>query len=626
MILVGLFGLLIRAQAQGTGSTNKDEIRQYKLSALQSQYEGDKNTAGHYLNKIAFVYWEKQDLEKAAHYFEQSLRLSVASTNDMATAMIGSNLASIYQQAGEYDKSIKQLENTTKIYAKLRKKSEEARTYVNLGKVYQNAKKHQFSVEAYEKGLRIANTINEQMLISTCYEGLAESYEKLGNHSKSAQYYKKYAHSARSAPGYGLHSYDRAKVEEAELWIRTMEKEKRTREQQLQEALSAVRNISEEKGEIELVKDEQAGKIALLEQDKLVKDLALKEHELKLQNHRIIIYLGTLGVASVILVTVILYFNYRNTKKSRKQLEVRNTEILRQNEEIESQKMELQGLFGVLEEKNLKITGSINYAKRIQDAILPNDADFKQALPQSFIFYKPRDIVSGDFYWINEKDFKPVFTTKYVGSEEMSILKGFESEKVIVTAVDCTGHGVPGAFMSMIGVNLLNEIVTVRNVSEPDKILNELHKGIRKALHQKETANRDGMDIAVCCHDKKNKVLEYSGAKNPLIYIQDGKLNLLRADRKTIGGMQREKQRLFKKQIIPLTSPVTAYIFSDGYQDQFGGPQGKKFTQKRMRDIFQRIYDKPFDKQHEILEETLENWQGKEERIDDILILGFRVE
>jgi len=619
------WSFLMPCLLQAQESLNKEEIRQYKLSALQSQYEGDKNTAGHYLNRIAFVYWEKKDLTKAAHYFEQSIRLSTATGNEATTAMLASNLASIYREAGKYQKAIQYLEKTIQIHIQSRQKEKVAQGLFNLGNVYQETKNYKKAVEIYEKGLRVAQVVHKEMLISAYYEALAESYEKLKKPSKSAKYYKLYAHSARATPNYGMHSYDKAKVEEAELWIRTMEEEKRKQEEELAAALDEVRSISEQKGEIELLREEQAHKIKALEKDKLVKELALKEHALKLENNRIITYAVAIGGTLAILLVGVLWVAYQSGQQSRRQLEIRNVEILRQNKEIESRKYELQGVLDVLENKNLKITASINYAKRIQDATLPKEVDFKKALPDSFVLYKPRDVVSGDFYWITEKDFRPVFTSKWVNGEEISILKGFESEKVIFTAVDCTGHGVPGAFMSMIGVNLLNEIVTVRNLSEPDKILNELHKSIRKALQQKKTANRDGMDMAICCHDKKNNLLEYAGAKNPLICIQDDELKIVRADRKTIGGLQREKQRIFQKQTLSLETPIMAYIFSDGYQDQFGGPQGKKFTQKRLRTTFQEIHKYSLEKQHDMLVQTLKEWQGKEEQIDDILVLGFHL-
>ncbi|MFT5618499.1 MAG: serine phosphatase RsbU (regulator of sigma subunit), partial [Arenicella sp.] len=258
---------------------------------------------------------------------------------------------------------------------------------------------------------------------------------------------------------------------------------------------------------------------------------------------------------------------------------------------------------------NKEITASINYAQRIQNAMLPSLEDIKKELPQSFVFFKPRDIVSGDFYW---------FATK------QDVLG---NRKKIIAAVDCTGHGVPGAFMSTIGIDLLDEIVNLMGISEPDQILNYLHKLVRKALKQDETGNQDGMDMSVCVIDEKRRKLEFAGAKNPLIYIRDGKIHQVDADRCCIGGSIRgeTEERKFTKHIIPLEDhPTEFYIFSDGYQDQFGGRRKRKFMSKRLRNLLFSIHKDSMEEQHYLLGSTLKRWQNTEDQVDDILVVGFR--
>jgi len=274
---------------------------------------------------------------------------------------------------------------------------------------------------------------------------------------------------------------------------------------------------------------------------------------------------------------------------------LRTSEVTEQNEEIKKQN-------SLIEKKNNDITASINYARRIQDAILPTREELDTNLGECFAFLKPRDIISGDFYWCIRKD-----------------------KKTIVAAVDCTGHGVPGAFMSMVGNDLLNEVVSLFGITSPDLILNQMHKGVRKALKQYETKNRDGMDMTICSIDYENKLLEFAGAKNPMVYIQNQEIFVLKGDPMPIGGLQREQERIFTKHSISFQQPITCYMFSDGYQDQFGGVDGKKFMLKYLKNLFLQIHQAPMDTQREILSSTILTWMGSRyKQIDDILIIGFR--
>jgi CheY-like chemotaxis protein len=271
-------------------------------------------------------------------------------------------------------------------------------------------------------------------------------------------------------------------------------------------------------------------------------------------------------------------------------------------ERVDKRTAEIQEQSNIIQAKNQSITESINYAKRIQQAALPRFHEIKGTFANSFVLYKPRDIVSGDFYWFAEKDGKSV-----------------------ITAVDCTGHGVPGAFMSLIGNDLLHSIVEIQGVTSPDEILSLLHLGIQKALRQDESNNRDGMDLAICVVDIENKTMEFAGARNPLIYIKNGELTLLKGDRKTVGGLQKELTLEFTKKTISIEEPTMYYIFSDGYQDQFGGENRQKFMAKKFRNLLLDIHEKNLEEQQEILEKRLSDWMGDSRQIDDILVIGFKI-
>jgi serine phosphatase RsbU (regulator of sigma subunit) len=255
----------------------------------------------------------------------------------------------------------------------------------------------------------------------------------------------------------------------------------------------------------------------------------------------------------------------------------------------------------LLKEKNKKITDSINYAYRIQESILPSDPEIKKQLPQSFIFFQPRDKVSGDFYWLSVID-----------------------KKIIIACVDCTGHGVPGAFMSLIGNTLLNEIINEKKIITPSLILKNLHVEIVKALHQNtdRAQSKDGMDMSLCVIDNEKKEIEFCGAMNPLYIVKENIVSVIKADMKGIGGDSTETE--FTDQVIPIEENMTIYMFTDGYMDQFGGPQNKKFNIQNFKKLLLEIQHLDMPGQEKAIEKRLQDWQGNQKQIDDILVMGIR--
>ncbi|MEH0157446.1 7TM diverse intracellular signaling domain-containing protein [Limibacter armeniacum] len=281
----------------------------------------------------------------------------------------------------------------------------------------------------------------------------------------------------------------------------------------------------------------------------------------------------------------------------------RTEELWQINDELSSTLETVNEQKTLIEKKNMAITSSINYAQRIQQAMLPLKEKIDTHLPEHFILFQPRDIVSGDFYWFEEVNGKSV-----------------------VAVVDCTGHGVPGAFMSLIGNDLLHEIVVIKEITDPGKVLSLLNKGIQQALKQQDTQNRDGMDMTICTVDKQRKELAYAGAKNPLLYVQQGEIQEIKGDRYSIGGYRTEQNMDFTTHTIPLDEKTTCYMFSDGYADQFGGENNQKFMKKRLRNLLWDIHEKPFDVQQRLLEENLKQWMGNtHSQLDDILVMGFKV-
>ncbi|MDX2304419.1 MAG: two-component regulator propeller domain-containing protein [Microscillaceae bacterium] len=351
-------------------------------------------------------------------------------------------------------------------------------------------------------------------------------------------------------------------------------------------------------------------------------------------------------LAYLVLLTVFILLTIRiNTARLRRQKEIlegiveeRTKEIRLQNAELEQQREEILVQSEHLKEanneitkqkvdierKNEDITASINYASRIQDAMLPRMAEIKQAFPDSYILYKPRDIVSGDFYWYTETAMEPRYNKNPAIRGIPSVFDGFNMGKKIIAAVDCTGHGVPGAFMSMVGDAYLNQIIVLEGITQPQLILKELDNQVKRALKQDQTENLDGMDMTVCVVNPNNLTLEFAGAKNPLIYIQDGEIHHIRGDRYGIGGFQMDaSEKVFARHVISIEKPTWVYTFSDGLQDQFGGTKGRKFMIKTMKKIFLDNYQKPMNEQKEILEDALYHWMQGYDQIDDILVIGL---
>jgi serine phosphatase RsbU (regulator of sigma subunit) len=290
--------------------------------------------------------------------------------------------------------------------------------------------------------------------------------------------------------------------------------------------------------------------------------------------------------------------------RSNKNKQKANAIISKQKQLVEDQKAVVEIQKEQVEEKNKNITDSINYARRIQNALLQSENEVKLFLPDYFILFKPKDIVSGDFYWFFEKQ----------GTLYFSV-------------VDCTGHGVPGAFMSMLGMNFLNDILQTEEVPSPAYILNRLSEKVVERLKQKNinSQTKDGMDMALCSLSENKNKLQFSGANNPLIIIRDKQIIEIGGDRIPIGHQGLEEAEEFTTKVTDIQKGDCIYLFSDGYTDQFGGEKGKKFKSKQLYEKLAEINKESMSEQKNILERTFEDWRGNMEQIDDVCIIGIRL-
>ncbi len=303
-----------------------------------------------------------------------------------------------------------------------------------------------------------------------------------------------------------------------------------------------------------------------------------------------------IGIISFLLLVMSAFFIYRfiEKKKDNKLLQSKNESIEKQNTEINSQKEQLQ-------HKNIEITDSINYAKRIQSSVLPSVSFVKNLLPNSFIYFKPKDIVSGDFYWAVQK-----------------------GNFIYFALADCTGHGVPGAMMSMLGSSLLNQIVLNANIELPNEILKQLHYQVVKSLNEniEHRDSKDGMDIALIRIDLSDKKVLYAGAGRPLYVIKNNVLTQYKADKYSIGGIYDAYQITYQLNEISIDEATQLYMFSDGVPDQFGGPKGKKFMTKQLQDILRSTSTLPIEVQFNKFQTTFESWIGDTEQTDDVSLFS----
>jgi serine phosphatase RsbU (regulator of sigma subunit) len=336
--------------------------------------------------------------------------------------------------------------------------------------------------------------------------------------------------------------------------------------------------------------------------EKQMKDIEILKQEkelseLELDRQRYFKNAFIIGFAFILILVFVIYNRYQIKHKA-------NAKLEKQKEEITKQHSKLNIAYDEIEAKNKDILDSIKYAKRIQEAILPIH-DFEKIFGnKGFVYYQPKDIVSGDFYWLEKKE-----------------------NTVLLAAVDCTGHGVPGAFMSIVGFNVLNQAVNEHHLRAPNLILNELNTGVTNTLRQteKESTVRDGMDINLCSINYDTLELNYAGAYNPLWIIRNTEFIELAADKFPIGLFVGQEMSNFKNNVFQLQKGDTLYLFTDGYADQFGGPRGKKFKYQQFKDTLLSIAHMNVTEQKNILEKTILSWKGELEQIDDILVIGIQI-
>jgi serine phosphatase RsbU (regulator of sigma subunit) len=548
--LYNCFGILYDCEGDFT------KALEYHNKALNIRQEiKDKRGISISLNNIACVYGEKGELTKVIEYFTKALDQFTELGDKFGMGTTHNNLGSVYGDMGEYDKSKNEFEMGLKLQIEAGDMIGTASTYNNLGDIALKQNHLQEALAFENKGLALAKQIGALEIQREVEEPLSEIYEKMGDGAKALEHYKAYIAIRDSL----LNKENTRKSVQAEM---SFEFEKK------QATVKA-------------------------EQDK--KDLLEKEQEHKQQ---LVIYFIS-GI--LLLVIAFAFFAYRSYMQKQ-----------RANKELDSRNQKLESAYHIIEEKNREITDSINYAQRIQQAILPSIEAIHKVFPESFVLFKPKDIVSGDFYF-----FAAASANNSSGS-------------VFLAAADCTGHGVPGAFMSMIGSEKLRD--AVQQNTNTGQILGVLNKGIKTSLHQsaEHESTRDGMDIALCAitslGTERGVKVQFSGAYRPMFIIRKGAVEIeeIKATKRAIGGFTEEEKEFIVNEL-SLNRGDIFYIFSDGYADQFGGADGKKLTTRKFKELLLSLKDKPMAEQQKAMDQYLESWRGNREQLDDVLVIGVRI-
>ncbi|MBI3500157.1 MAG: tetratricopeptide repeat protein [Bacteroidetes bacterium] len=537
-------------------------------------------------NNIGIIYRNQGNYPDALKEHFAALKTFEEIGNKNAIATSHNNIGEIYmeqatspltplQKRGElFTDALKEHFASLKIREEIGDKDGIATSHINIGETYLKQGRAKEGKEELQKGLELSKAIGSKERIKESYAGLAEADSAIASRQSAIGNWQ------------GASEHFSSAYNNYKLYI--IYKDSILNEENTKKTVRAQMKF-------EFDKKDAASKA---EQEK--KDAIAAEEKRK---QKIITYSISGGLLLVLLLAFFIFRGYRQKQKANKELADKNTVI-------EEQKK-------IVEEKNKDITDSINYASRIQGALLTSDNFIGKHLKEYFILFKPKDVVSGDFYWAN-----------------------YTAGSFLLCCGDCTGHGVPGAFMSLLNISILNEVTVERKITEPHLILNEAREEIIRALNLEGSAvtQQDGMDCILMSFrfEVSGLKLEYSAANNAPVLIHDGKIIQLEADNMPVGLSER-KHPFTHRAIEPSTinhlalnpdfigKPSTIYLYTDGYADQFGGPKGKKFKYKQLNELLLAISDKGFTEQKEILNKTFDEWKGGMEQVDDVLLIGIRV-
>ncbi len=568
----------------------------------------NKELIANTLNNLGTLHSSMKEYSKAYEYYSKCLKIDEQMGNKIGIAISLHNIGNTYYYRGILEEALEIHLKSLQIHEELSNMRGVAATLMAIGNIYSDMGYYQKAQEYNIRSLEISNRIGMKMLKASSLNNLGILSKKQGNHVEALNYSIESFKIARE-----IGSKDLTKKSTKTLWEVYKNLGKYQDALSMYELhISAKDSLSSEENQKAIIRQEYkyqyekqaaADSIKNIEAQK-VKDAEIlaqktqrnaekreRELEKKRDAQQSYFLVGILTLS--VLFGLFIFNRFRLTKKQRDIIDV-------QKREVEAQKEKVDEAFEQLEEKNTEILDSINYAKRIQSAILPPDKLVKEYLPDSFVLYKPKDIVAGDFYWCEP-----------------------QKDRVLFAAADCTGHGVPGAMVSVVCNNGLNRSVREYGLTEPGDILSKTREIVISEFEKSEEEVKDGMDVALC--SLEGNTLKYAGAHNPLWVIRAGakEVEEIKAHKQPIGKYTEPSP--YPTHTIELNEGDSFYIFSDGYADQFGGERGKKFKTANFKRLLLSIQKESIEKQREIIDKEFENWKGSIEQLDDVCVIGVRV-
>jgi serine phosphatase RsbU (regulator of sigma subunit)/tetratricopeptide (TPR) repeat protein len=651
---------------------------EYYNNSLKIRKEiGDKQGIALSLNNLGYTYRVQGNIPKALEYYGNSLKIFESINDKPGIAEAYNNLSSIYFYIGDTIKSLEYHKKCLTIYENIGDKHGIATTLLWFGYIYKNKGNRDKALEYFNRSLKIQNEIGDKYGIATTFNNIGVIFENQHDNLKALDYYNKSLaireeihdnqgiaytlvniasislekNDVEKALNYGIKAYKISKelgyidnIERASGVLKHIYEKRNDFKKAFQyfKEERLMHDSVENKDNFKKAQKQQAryeyDKKAAVDSIAHSKEIQIKNLEINRQTavadrQRIAIWFVVSGLLFVLGFLFILFRMFVQKKKANHLLAQQNIEIRTQKEEISTQRDEIRAQRDTvtlqkdhIEEIHKKITDSINYAKRIQEAVLPMSDTARSILGEHFILFKPKDIVSGDFYWATQIN-----------------------EWLIVAVADCTGHGVPGAFMSMLGISFLNEIVRKKEITKSNQVLNELRKEVINALQQRgvQSEQKDGMDIVLIAINKTTMQCQFSGANNPLYVVKKFEnLKMCQFENEPSSSNQpisssthqliEYKGDKMPVAIHPVMNDFTynefqleqgdiLYLFSDGYADQFGGEQGKKFLYKRFKELIITNAGKPMNEQKQALDNSIIQWIGNGEQTDDITVVGIKI-
>jgi serine phosphatase RsbU (regulator of sigma subunit)/Tfp pilus assembly protein PilF len=587
---------------------------------------GDRKNYSSVLTAIGGLYQYRGDPTTALEYHIQSLKIKKEIGDSLTAASVMMNIGTTYSTIGKPAEALVYFTEAYGVHLRAGDLVKVTDDCCNIGNMYHQLHQDSLGKVYLNRSIALGDSLGLAEILSYAYGTLAGVYYDSHQYDSAEYYYNKALVIAQSLDDKRVMSYEymnlatvydaTGKTEKAEAYLK--EALKYAKEVRALEAIRDIYSVTEKfyraHGRFEDALGAYENYItyrdSILDVEKSA-EFARQEMTLKYNNERALekaeqdkkdavtateirqqYLLIAAGAVVLLFVIVLAFVLYNRAKVTRRQ----NVLIQQQRDETEQQKQ-------VIEEKNKSITDSITYARRIQQAILPQTDLIQSVLPESFVFYQPKDIVSGDFFWMSETP-----------------------EHVFYATADCTGHGVPGGFMSILGASLLNEIVNDHNVTEPAEVLNQMRDKVIAALRQtgESGENKDGMDMVLCRIDKRSSVLTFAAANNPLWLCREGRISEYAPDKQPV-GIGATPSVAFTQQTVQLGTGDVIYTFTDGFADQFGGEKGKKFKYKPLRNLLESNAGAAMNEQHTRLAEAFSGWKGELEQVDDVLVIGVRI-